>query len=40
MTPQAAGFVSARVAEVAGGAAAYEAERRAQADWLIEALEL
>jgi hypothetical protein len=40
MTPQAAGFISARVAEVAGGAAAYEAERRAQAEWLIDALGL
>ena len=40
MTPQAAGFISARVAEVAGGASAYDAERRAQADWLIEALDL
>jgi hypothetical protein len=39
-TPQAAGFFSARVAEVVGGPAAYEAERRAQADWLIEALGL
>jgi hypothetical protein len=40
MSAQTAGFFSARVAEVAGGAAAYEAERRAQADWLIEALDL
>ena len=39
-TPQAAGFICARVAEVAGGPAAYEGERRAQADWLIEALGL
>jgi hypothetical protein len=38
--PQAAGFFSARAAEVAGGPIAYETERRAQADWLIEALEL
>jgi hypothetical protein len=39
-TPQAAGFFSARVAEVAGGPTAYEAERQAQADWLIETLGL
>jgi hypothetical protein len=39
-TPQAAGFFSARLAEVDGGPAAYEAERRAQADWLIGALGL
>ena len=40
MTPQGAGFFSARIAELVGGAAAYEAERRAQADWLSEALGL
>jgi hypothetical protein len=39
-TPQAAGFFCARMAEVVGGPAAYEAERRAQADWLVEALGL
>jgi hypothetical protein len=39
-TPQAAGFFSARVAEVAGGPTAYEAERQAQANWLIETLGL
>lgn len=36
----AAGFVAARAAERAGGPAAYEAERRRQADWLADRLEL
>ena len=39
-SPQGAAFVAARAAELNGGPAAYEAERRAQADWLISALAL
>lgn len=36
----AAGFVASRAAEVTGGPAAYAAERRRQAEWLTERLEL
>jgi hypothetical protein len=39
-SPQGAAFIAARAAELHGGPAAYEAERRAQAAWLIETLEL
>jgi hypothetical protein len=39
-SPQGAAFIAARAAELHGGPAAYEAERRAQADWLTEALGL
>jgi hypothetical protein len=35
-----AGFAAARAAELRDGAAAYEAERRTQASWLAETLEL
>ena len=35
-----AGFAAARAAELRDGASAYEAERRAQAAWLAERLEL
>jgi hypothetical protein len=38
--PQGAAFAAARVAELHGGPAAYEAERRAQASWLIATLGL
>ncbi|MGH3072415.1 MAG: hypothetical protein ACRDNB_09150 [Gaiellaceae bacterium] len=33
-------FIAARAAEIAGGPDAYEAERRRQADWLVERLDL
>jgi hypothetical protein len=39
-TPQGAGYVAARMAEVHGGPSAYDAERRRQAEWLIDALGL
>jgi hypothetical protein len=39
-SPQAAAFIAARAAELHGGPSAYDAERRAQAQWLIEALGL
>ena len=35
-----ASFVAARAAELAGGASAYDAERRRQAAWLVDQLEL
>jgi hypothetical protein len=38
--PGTAGFVAARVAELAEGVEAYEAERRRQAAWLVERLGL